>query len=466
MLQSKTLTPFPYGCYLLRCPHRPTPRPTPKKMLAQQSAVIHQLAQDQAQQRSFYRLLHNPRLTTQQVKEYLYQDCQRQVVEGAHYLVIQDTTQLDFTHNQANISQREGLGVVGSNLLEHVGFNLHPCLVLEADSQHCIGFSELTTWSRPAQQPSKTSRRYSRQPLEQKESYRWIAAAQASKNRLAQAGQLTVIADREADLNAFFQQVPDERTHLLVRPCQDRLVSQSQDSLYALLASQPMVGQFDLPIRGDTRSGRVGRLASITLRCCALQLAPQALKGELIALYGLEACEQNPPAGQAPIRWRLLTTHPVETAQQARQLTEWYSARWHIEQAFRLLKQQGMQVEKLELETGKALIQMSLLSLLVVSKVLVLRLSVQGNQGQPLGKTFSVAQLACLRALSGRYAGKGDKERNPYPPDSLAWSYWVIARLGGWKPHEKQAGVLSLMRGLRRFYSILDGWQLAHQDVS
>ena len=53
--------------------------------------------------------------------------------------------------------------------------------------------------------------------------------------------------------------------------------------------------------------------------------------------------------------------------------------------------------------------------------------------------------------------------------DRFAHSNWRAVQrpeLGGWKPHEKQAGVISLMRGLRRFHQIFHGWQLAKQLVS
>jgi hypothetical protein len=62
-------------------------------MVEQESVVIHQLAEDEAQQRSFYRLLANERVETEEIKQYLYGDCKRQVEAGQHYLVIQDTTQ-------------------------------------------------------------------------------------------------------------------------------------------------------------------------------------------------------------------------------------------------------------------------------------------------------------------------------------------------------------------------------------
>jgi hypothetical protein len=158
----------------------------------------------------------------------------------------------------------------------------------------------------------------------------------------------------------------------------------------------------------------------------------------------------------------------IETAEQAQQVTQWYSERWNIEQVFRLLKHQGLTVEMLDLESGKSLIQppggpVTLLALLTVSKILLLHRASKQDQPLPVDQAFLVEEVECLQALHQKYEGKTPKQQNPYLPHTLQWCYWIMARLGGWKPHEKQAGVISLMRGLRRFHQIFHGWQLAKQ---
>ena len=433
-------------------------------MVEQESVVIHQLGEDEAQQRSFYRLLHNDRLSTDEIKAYLYADCQRQVEAGKHYLVIQDTTQPNFERNRGNIKHQEGLGVIGNN--KDLGFFLHPSLVVEAASGRCIGYSHVTTWSRSLADSAKKT--VAAPPLEDKESYRWLASPLASQVVLAQAAQLSLIVDREADMNELFQRIPNERTHLLIRACQDRRIVESGQGtrLYAWLAHQEEGGRFTLSVKADTRTQRSKREASIVLRWGKVELAPFDLKGQVLEVYALEAREENPPAGEKPILWRLLTTHTLESARQAQQITQWYSERWHIEQVFRLLKQQGLNVERSDLESGKSLIQLTLLALLTVSKIMLLHLSAKQQEPQLIAQSFTSAEIDCMKALHQKYEGKTPKQKNPYPPDSLQWCYWIMARLGGWKPHEKKAGVISLMRGLRRFHQIFHGWLLAKQVVS
>jgi hypothetical protein len=59
--------------------------------------------------------------------------------------------------------------------------------------------------------------------------------------------------------------------------------------------------------------------------------------------------------------------------------------------------------------------------------------------------------------------GRTKKLQNPYPPASLPWANWLIARLGGWSGYSSQRppGMPTLVRGLRLFESIFLGWKLA-----
>jgi len=433
-------------------------------MVQKQSVVIHQLAEDEAQQRSFYRLIHNKRVETQAIKNYIYSDCKRQVEAGQHYLVIQDTTQPNFERNRQNIKDQSGLGVIGNN--KDLGFFLHPCLVVGAHTGRCIGYSHLYHWSREAQAASKEERHYKGQAIEDKESYRWIQAGQESKSVLAAAGQLTLIADREGDITELLQQLPDERTHLLIRSAQDRCLADSSLKLYGYLDTQGEGGRFELTIKGDERSKQKKRSATIVLRWGKVKLAPVALKGAVLEVYALQAKEENPPEGGKAICWRLLTTHPIDNLSQARQVCQWYSQRWNIEQVFRLIKHQGLNVEMLDIESGKSLIELTLLALLTVSKILLLHLAAKEEEPLALQESFTAEEVKCMQALHQKYQGKTPKQQNPYPPDCLQWCYWILARLGGWKPQEKKAGVIVLMRGLRRFQQIFHGWLLAKQIVS
>jgi hypothetical protein len=414
-------------------------------------------------------------LETEQIKQYLYQDCRRQVQAGGHYVVFEDTTQPNFERNRHNITDQQGLGVIADK--KSLGFFLHPSLVVEASTGRCIGYSHVASWSREQDRPDKFGRGYKRLPLEQKESYRWLEAALASRQLLQGAAQVTMVADREADISELFEALAPQpaggseptqgpKTHLLIRSRSDRKLKGSPQKLYQQLQQQPLAGQFSFWLKGDERKHRSGREATIQVRFSQVSLEAKTA-GKSLELYAVEAreSEESVPAGETPVLWRLLTTHRVDSFQQACQLIHWYTMRWNIEQVFRLLKHKGLNVEMLDLESGKALIQLTLLALLAISKIMLLHLASKQEEPQPVASTFTPEQMACIHQLNKQYEGKTLKQQNPYPADSLQYCYWVIARLGGWKPHEKQAGVVCLMRGYNRFQQLFQGWRLAKEAL-
>lgn len=73
---------------------------------------------------------------------------------------------------------------------------------------------------------------------------------------------------------------------------------------------------------------------------------------------------------EEPIHWILLTSHPVESFEDAYQIIQWYTWRWFIEQLFRLLKSQGLNMEHSTLTTYESLSKLSLLALDVAIKIL------------------------------------------------------------------------------------------------
>ena len=120
------------------------------------SVVIHQLSDDDSEQKAYYRLLHNENFKNEDVKSFLYDACVRQVSAEGHYLVIQDTTQPNFEKNKANINNKEGLGVIGDN--KSLGFFLHPSLVVDANDKRSLGFIDIQHWSRVASVRTKAEK--------------------------------------------------------------------------------------------------------------------------------------------------------------------------------------------------------------------------------------------------------------------------------------------------------------------
>ncbi len=71
-----------------------------------------------------------------------------------------------------------------------------------------------------------------------------------------------------------------------------------------------------------------------------------------VSLTLVEAREIDPPHDAPAAHWRLLTTHTVADAADARRIVGFYRQRWTIEQLFRTLKTHGFDVEALRLAEG------------------------------------------------------------------------------------------------------------------
>ena len=394
--------------------------------------------------------------------------CQQQV-KRRHILAVSDTSEINLQSHVGRLKLEE-LGVVGND--HDVGFFIHPTLALDAETGFPLGLSTLQLWTRDPDRPTVKERGgYENLPIEEKESFKWLASAERSQHCLQTGGAslVTHIGDRESDLYEEWATVPDAFNHVLVRVRQDRrLLGQSQ-SLYAYLQAQPWRGFTKITLEYDARQQRMAREATLTIRCTPVNIQrPEHLKDldypPSIRLYAIEAQELVTPTGQKPIHWRLLTTHPVQSFEQALQILEWYKFRWKIERLFAQLKKTGLDLESTQLETGTAIQRLTILALSVAVRILQM---VEGRDKPQWSAavTFTDEQQECLQRLAPTVEGKTKKQQNPYPMKSLAWATWIIARLGGWKGYQSQRppGTATLTRGLKRFESMFAMWEIAQK---
>jgi len=303
--------------------------------------VIRQISRNRAEQIAYYRYLENEQVTRSALVRSLSEHCQQQV-SGRHLLSISDTSEINLQAHEGRLNP-EGFGVVGNN--KDVGFFIHPTLGMDAENGFPLGFSNVQVWTRSPNRPSKDERDRSKWPIEQKESYKWLASAERSQRCFEVGGArlVTHIGDREADLSEEWARVPNRNTHVLVRVHQDRRLLGQTQSLYSYLSTQPCAGTYRLQVTADPRRGRTAREALLSVRCTSVQIQrPDQLKREdsppSLTLYAVEAKEVNPPAGSPPIHWRLMTTHPVMAIEQALPVIQWYCWRWRIEPLFATLK--------------------------------------------------------------------------------------------------------------------------------
>jgi len=406
----------------------------------------------------FHRFLANPRVTLEQLMQGWSEDTVA-AAAGRHVLAIQDTSEINFRTREG---RDRGLGAIGKGVGR--GILLHPMIAVDAESKECLGLVGGHIWTRTAK-PIGPKKNNARIPLSEKESRHWIETAQAAKETLREATRVTMIADREADIYQLWASVPTPNIDVLGRLFRVRQLVGSHTT-HSIAATWPLRDTRKIIV--SEREDREEREAVLELRFGEITIerpktANEPGLPEQITLTLIELSEVNAPADAEPIVWRLLTSHRPDTAASAWQIVDWYRGRWIIEQFFRILKKQGLQIEDSQIETADRLLK--LVAIATKAAVLTLQL-VQARDGQssvPAGLIFDKAELETLDGLARtKYAPRTALQKNPHPNMSLSWAAWLIARLGGWDgyPSSRPPGPVTFKTGIDRLKALASGWAL------
>ena len=425
-------------------------------MVARSTICLRQAGDGQrALEVGFGRFLANPRVTTDRLIDG-WSDQTGVAAAGRHVLAIQDTSEINF---RTTPKRRRNLGKIGKG--NGRGLLLHAMLALDANSGSCLGLATGRVWTRRGNVRTAHQKRRS----QNKESHRWITTAEGGKGVLAAAAMVTVMGDRENDIFAAWATVPEPNYHMITRSMHDRRLANG-DSLYdtAERFAFTTARLVALPERQNKRSAR---LAKLTLRFGTVELArPRNTRDrnlpKSVPLTFIEVIERNPPRGQAPVHWRLLTTHEVADADAAWQIVDWYKMRWTIEQFWRLLKQQGLRLEDSQVETADRLVKLAAIAAKAAIIILQLLQARDTPSSEPASIAFTTDEIAVLDGLNSRLEGKTSLQKNPNPKASLRWAAWIVAKLGGWDgyPSSRPPGPITFKNGLQRFHVIADGWSL------
>ena len=403
------------------------------------NSSIRKISHDRATQKGAYRFLKNKK-----VKEEVLIDemCSRHtsICANRHVLCIQDTTEMNFYSHRNRIQHDSGLGRIDS-LQVALGFKMHSTLMLDADYGSILGFADVQLWHRPLDMPTRIERKYKTLPIEQKESYKWIKAANTCKERLQAASTITFIEDREGDFYEQLSSVANGKTHYIIRSKSNRNTSDNVKAWYKL-ARQAAAGSYTLTLQTDHRKNRIKQEVILNIRYSEITITKShAIKNgkkypETVTLNIVEAYDPNNKDG---ICWRLLTTHAINNFDDARQIVHWYSLRWTIEQMHRLLKHKGFQIEESELESGWALRKLCVLMLSALIRIIQMNIAYNEPEGgQKLHEVYDENEIKCLYHINQKVQGKTTKLKNNNDPQKLKWATWIIARLGGWKGYQSK----------------------------
>jgi Transposase DDE domain len=433
------------------------------------SAIVNQSCIMHPEKIGSYRLLNNPKCGEKELSKALYDSCSANI-QGPHLLCIQDTTEIDYSSHKKRIKDLDSN--IGRLTNTTFGYLCHPMLVIDADRNMPIGFSSVKLWNREWEKPVKAPKGYKKLPIEKKESFRWISSVTESRKNLPKDSIVTIIADRESDVYEALCTIPNENTHLLIRSSSNRLTCENNMLLLDKMQSCEIQHTYKIELKGN--KSRKSRTALIDLRYTTVDVKrtaqtignyPSSVK--MNCIYVVE-CSDTVPEGEDPIEWRLYTTHPIDTIEQAMECVEWYRARWYIEELFRVLKSDGLDIESSQLETGLALKRLILFSLQAALQIMIIKTAYDQKREDCSDKLmFTDQQIEFIGILKPTLEGKTVKQKNPFLDNSLASAAWVIARLGKWGGYNSQGppGYITMKKGLDVFHIQFNAFLITYQAM-
>jgi len=417
-----------------------------------------------AEMKAAYRFFDNAKVTFANVIEPHIARTKERMAEHPVVLLVQDTTETDLTRPEQEV---EGAGELDG---ARRGFLLHEMQAFTRDGTP-LGtvWAEVVNRTEGISQAAVADKQQQRKqtPIEEKESMRWLTGLREARQVAQELPkvQCVCIADSEADIYEVFAESRGEvPVHWLIRACQDRASSESGKHLRDQVLTTPVLYEVELLVRGRRaktavedrarRQNRETRQAKVEVRAARVTLRPPHRPDRKLPAVTVNVVlvrEPNPPPGETPVEWILVTTLPIDTIEQVRTIVEYYCVRWCIEILFRTLKS-GCRLERRRFEHIDRVLPCAGLYLIVAWRTLFVCRMGRSCPDVDCQAIFEPSEWKAVWVAVHR-------RKPPKKIPRLAEMVHLIASLGGYveRPHS-EPGTQTLWIGLQRTYDLAWAW--------
>lgn len=379
---------------------------------------------------------------------------------GSHevVLMIQDTTELDYTG-------KNDIKDLGSLTYEsRKGLLLHSTIAITPE-RLCLGVIDGKFLRDTSEASATKDVPHQQRPIEQKESYRWLEGYRlcAKISDQVETTMIVNVADRESDIYEIFEEAQSRgnKAEWIIRSSQNRRldgqVDKSRKGILKLWQSVEKTQQlgrteFILP----KSNGRKTKKVVATVKAKRVRLYPPPRKGEKLSVVEVSIVmlkEVNPPSGEKPIEWLLLTSLPVNTLEEALTTIRWYVCRWQIEIYFRILKS-GCKVENLQLESANQIKSAVSVFMIVAWRIFYCLMLGREYSNSSCDLVFEDEEWKSVYVIV-----KGKQAPEKAPP--LKEIIIMIAKLGGYlnRKHDGPPGPKTLWLGFQRMADFAIAWK-------
>ena len=302
-------------------------------------------------------------------------------------------------------------------------------------------------------------------PLEDRESYRWLAGFERLNKDFAEQTDKTFIhiGDRESDLYELMSMPRFDHIHYLFRAKFDRKLSAStaaEDKLFADIGRTALKATLKVSVPLAENS-HIKREATLEIRYATYAFSASGYtvsekNDQRTNSNFIELKEVNAPEAVEPIHWRLMTSLPIDTLEQVLDALKYYLLRWRIEE-FHVVLKQGCTIEKLAFEEPQAIQNLIITYSIIAAKILNLRYLYQEKPEDPIETTgFSVQDYNVLaQYVTYKTKKKIPKLEQPKVADIIR----LIQKLGSGNKYPKTVGIRALWLGVQKVTIILQAFK-------
>jgi Transposase DNA-binding/Transposase Tn5 dimerisation domain/Transposase DDE domain len=434
-----------------------------------------------AEMTAAYRFFNNERVTYHGVLQPHYDRTKQRIAENQVALLVQDTTEFDLTRPEQQV---DGAGPLDGS--SRRGGFLHLLEAFTPDGTP-LGAVWADMWTRPDEEVPLSQKEKQRQrkitPIEEKESYRWLESLRQARGVAEESPTTTCVcvADSEADIYEVMAE-PRGAGHplqWLIRASADRSLLETTEAqeqaahLRAAVMATPALFTQRITVRGRTpktgcetrgrRQPRTDRNAEVEVRATTVTLRPPRRPDRRllpVTANVVLVCELNPPPGDEPVEWILVTTLPIDTVENVRTIIQYYTVRWMIEVLFRVLKS-GCRVEQRRFEHIDRLLPCLATYVIVAWRTLMVCRMGRSCPDVDCEAIFEPEEWKAVYMVVKR-------KSPPKQPPRLEEMIRLIGQLGGWvnRPNRKDPpGVQTIWLGLQRMHDFASAWVVFGPDA-
>jgi hypothetical protein len=293
----------------------------------------------------------------------------------------------------------------------------------------------------------------------EKESRYWVVVAQqvmAAFHKSAKACVPWFQLDRGGDIGEVLLHAVAKKWRITVRAAWNRRLQDPEDVryLWETLLKKREMGRYRLDVPAGKH--RQARVACMSVRACTVTLRLKDKRTKKIRFVTIGAVHtrevRTTPTGEKPIEWMLLTTAPIATFADAKQVIDGYAQRWKIELFHRLWKSGRCNVEENHLHTSERILKWATILASVAMRTLQLTLQARTTPEIPADELLSrdeIDAVILLRKPKGYAVGD-----TPALGITVRW----IAEIGGFTNKGKKVhpGKIVVGRGLDRIATAVE----------